>query len=1268
LLSVLVGILFLPSLVFGKTLDIPFKSQVPPGIWTETRNCGQASFLMIEGYYNNFELNEESIKKLDDWLYEEYGDSQRGYSGQYTNVTKIKKISVDYSDFNLDDVSIRNDGDWNYLKEQIEAKNPVIVAVYTNMLRKGTSRDVKHFMVLTGFEGNKIFVNDPGKKEGKNNEYSKEEFINAWSKNGFAAIIFNVNKPEPESTQPTEKSWWQKFLNLFGENEEVQTEGEQEVSASGDEQNNQTEEEQFQNEEAETGSYSLQFLESRQTASVSPGEVINLEVKVKNTGTADWQKNNISLNVVGGLAKNAEYHHSSWVTSLRPALLQVDVPAGEVGTFLFSINTLAEVGEYNFKVQAVRIDDNFKYIEGGFWEIDLQVEEPTVQLEAEQAGEEDPVETSLGTSQNDDEEKQTIVEKIVEKVEEVVEGVKETVKQIFYGGGGGGSLTPAPEPEPEVVVASPEILVTSHSTSTEYTASSTAMIAGTKNEATETVYINTSTAEIVSSIAWQLEVELAEGENIFAVYGENSVSEKTVTTTLSLFLDITAPDLPVVTAIQSEYATPTLYISWSSVDAGSGVESYDIEYSSSTDWQVFATSTKSTGYSMTAVRLGEYGFRVRAYDTLGNVSEWSTSTSIVADWPKDVVINEIGWMGSGPSTKQKNDEWIELYNNTETDIDIAGWQVLINGVSVYLDEINNTIIPAQGYLLLEKDEDNTINLIPADIIYTGAMADEGEELVLQDENGSVVDMVDCQTGWFAGSMENNQHRSMARVDSNAPGSFPSNWQTYRGLAPVARSMSGSDFYGSPGYVNTGYWRLAKPNLYYADEFDESNIWILTVENSPYVIDYETEIPVGYKIIVEPGVVLYGRYRSSYFKVLGELELNGTADNPIIFTSALDNNYVETNRSLIGGVVSPGDWSRIQVEPGGSLQASYTKFLYGGQTSYSSPGAMFTKKYFSNVISNFGAVVDLENTEFRYNYIDPDEKKYLRNSVIWTQADTGSNSTTTVSNSIFVDGWKAVENYGQNNGQKINSSITNNTFQNFSNPDGAIKFTRDFPILANNIFDNADAYFDFGSQVLAGDLTLSTGMNYYFSSLNIPVGKTLTVEPGVNIKILTSIVVDGSLQILGSSDSYVNIIPQNENWGQMIFNNSNSTIDYANIMAGKAGSYIDEGMIIGNNSILNFNNVTFSDARRPYNMIYLNNSITTIFNSEFSWSSDYTGSKTVNGIKLDGGNLLLDNVNFNNMHVGVEVRNEGVLDMQNMTADNFQNVTKYKWWPESVWAF
>ena len=52
--------------------------------------------------------------------------------------------------------------------------------------------------------------------------------------------------------------------------------------------------------------------------------------------------------------------------------------------------------------------------------------------------------------------------------------------------------------------------------------------------------------------------------------------------------------------------------------------------------------------------------------------EQATSTPTQEEVPPlTVVINEIAWMGT--SATNSSDEWIELYNNSSTSIDLADW-------------------------------------------------------------------------------------------------------------------------------------------------------------------------------------------------------------------------------------------------------------------------------------------------------------------------------------------------------------------------------------------------------------------------------------------------------------------------------------------------------------------------------------------------------------------------------------------------------------------
>ena len=83
---------------------------------------------------------------------------------------------------------------------------------------------------------------------------------------------------------------------------------------------------------------------------------------------------------------------------------------------------------------------------------------------------------------------------------------------------------------------------------------------------------------------------------------------------------------------------------------------------------------------------------------------------------QSIVINEIAWMGTENSS---NDEWIELYNNSEADIDLTGW-VLEAADETPSISLEGTIT-AGGYFLLERTDDSSVTGIAADQIYVGAL-------------------------------------------------------------------------------------------------------------------------------------------------------------------------------------------------------------------------------------------------------------------------------------------------------------------------------------------------------------------------------------------------------------------------------------------------------------------------------------------------------------------------------------------------------------------
>ncbi len=125
-----------------------------------------------------------------------------------------------------------------------------------------------------------------------------------------------------------------------------------------------------------------------------------------------------------------------------------------------------------------------------------------------------------------------------------------------------------------------------------------------------------------------------------------------------------------------------------------------------------------------------------------------------------IIINEIAWMGSQNSA---NDEWIELKNTSSTTQDVTNWILKAEDGSPNIKLKGS--IPPNGFFLLERSDDNSVLGVKADQIYSGALSNSGERLMLFDESGNLIDSVDGSDGWKNIGGDNSSKKTAQR-DSN----------------------------------------------------------------------------------------------------------------------------------------------------------------------------------------------------------------------------------------------------------------------------------------------------------------------------------------------------------------------------------------------------------------------------------------------------------------------------------------------------------------------
>ncbi|RSD26904.1 competence protein ComEA [Mesobacillus subterraneus] len=154
------------------------------------------------------------------------------------------------------------------------------------------------------------------------------------------------------------------------------------------------------------------------------------------------------------------------------------------------------------------------------------------------------------------------------------------------------------------------------------------------------------------------------------------------------------------------------------------------------------------------------------------------------------------------TNKSYSDEWIELYNNSGSDVVLDGWHLnAVDGAPAI--PLSGTI-PANGYFLLEKTDDQSVTEIEADLIYSGTLGNSAEHLKLLDASGTVVDEVDS---WYGG--DNTKKATMERIDPAVSGLDSSNWATANASyadgfgTPKAFNSTGTDGGGSGGDAGGG---------------------------------------------------------------------------------------------------------------------------------------------------------------------------------------------------------------------------------------------------------------------------------------------------------------------------------------------------------------------------------------------------------------------------------------------------------------------------------
>jgi len=136
-----------------------------------------------------------------------------------------------------------------------------------------------------------------------------------------------------------------------------------------------------------------------------------------------------------------------------------------------------------------------------------------------------------------------------------------------------------------------------------------------------------------------------------------------------------------------------------------------------------------------------------------------------------VVINEIAWMGT---TESPYCEWIELFNTTDSEVDLLGWKIYEQGGDVLIMELTQKIAPNNYYLVgrvTNSCPDAVLDITADDAGSFGGsgLSNSGEYLKLLSADEVLIDSVDGADNWMDVG-DNSTKATMERTNEGT-------WQT-----------------------------------------------------------------------------------------------------------------------------------------------------------------------------------------------------------------------------------------------------------------------------------------------------------------------------------------------------------------------------------------------------------------------------------------------------------------------------------------------------------
>src|SRR3990172_1401718 len=210
----------------------------------------------------------------------------------------------------------------------------------------------------------------------------------------------------------------------------------------------------------------------------------------------------------------------------------------------------------------------------------------------------------------------------------------------------------------------------------------------------------------------------------------------------------------------------------------------DVQITDSITISDFINSANEGNYQL----MGEISFS-EDEDTLNNKKIIQFIAYPPGNIYNDIIVNEIMY---APSSGEP--EWIELYNKTDSPINLKKWSLSDNSTTVSITDTR--LIQSKSFVILSRDS-SILNFYPASVeiivFNLPALNNTGDAIVIRDSLSVLIDSLSYFPEWGG----NSGGRSLERISVNENSNIQSNWGTSvnikKATPGIINSLTPKDF-------------------------------------------------------------------------------------------------------------------------------------------------------------------------------------------------------------------------------------------------------------------------------------------------------------------------------------------------------------------------------------------------------------------------------------------------------------------------------------------